>query len=60
MAERSARASRPAAPRPHNPSGTAGSNRKPFKPGPVTSGTNRVSYRPKPDFPTENTGTARG
>ena len=55
-----AKPSRPAAPRPHNPSGTAGTNRKPFRPGPVNSGMNRVAYRSKPDFAPESKGTGRG
>ena len=39
---------RPGAPQPKNPSGVAGANQKPFRPGPLNNATDRVSYSNSP------------
>jgi len=54
-----AKARRPAAPRPKNPTGVAGSNQKPFRPGPLNNGTDRVSYSASVPADQEK-GTGRG
>ncbi len=55
-----AKARRPAAPRPHNPRGVAGSNQKPFRPEKPNNGTDRVVNRSGVDLSAESKGTGRG